>query len=174
MDQKLPARKPEWLRVKLNMNPESVNLTRMMRGLSLHTVCEEANCPNRAVCFRKGTATFMILGNHCTRNCTFCNVTKELPCPVDHQEPQHIAAAVRELKLRHVVITSVTRDDLPDGGSNHFADVIRAIKAEYPLGAPTRNEFKGAPERTAGYTCLSGSPVPIPAAGKYPSEEPCR
>ena len=134
MNQQVPFRKPEWLHVRTSSSPESMQVIRMLRTLSLHTVCEEANCPNRGECFRKRTATFMILGNHCTRNCTFCTVTKEQPCAVDPSEPQHIAEAVKELNLRHVVITSVTRDDLPDGGAGHFADVIRAIKAEFPVG----------------------------------------
>lgn len=136
MDQQLPARKPEWLRVRISSDPESTQVVRMLRTLSLHTVCEEANCPNRGECFRKRTATFMILGNHCTRNCTFCTVTKELPRAVDPNEPQHVAMAVKELNLRHVVITSVTRDDLPDGGARHFAEVIRAVKAAFPVDTP--------------------------------------
>lgn len=160
MDQQLPARKPEWLRAKINSSPESMQVIRMLRTLSLHTVCEEANCPNRGECFRKRTATFMILGNHCTRNCTFCTVTKELPCAVDPCEPQHVAAAVKELKLRHVVITSVTRDDLPDGGAQHFADVIRSIKAEFPVDAPVIEvlipDFQGS--KAALFTVIDAAP----------------
>ena len=135
MNQQLPARKPEWLRTRMNSGEESMRVTRMLRSLSLHTVCEEAKCPNRGECFGRRTATFMILGNRCTRNCTFCTVTKEPPCAVDPLEPRHVAEAVRKLALMHVVITSVTRDDLPDGGAGQFADVIRAVRTEYPAGA---------------------------------------
>jgi len=153
MDQPILSHKPEWLRVRINASEESAQVVRMLRELSLHTVCEEANCPNRGECFRRRTATFMILGNHCTRNCTFCTVTKELPCAVDPEEPRHVAEAVRELNLKHVVITSVTRDDLPDGGAGHFADVIRAIRGGSPGGAPVIEvlipDFKGSMEALA-------------------------
>ncbi|MEL7602456.1 MAG: lipoyl synthase [Bacillota bacterium] len=136
MNQKVSPRKPEWLRASINASAQSAQVIRLLRSLSLHTVCEEANCPNRGECFRRQTATFMILGNHCTRNCTFCTVTKQPPHAVDPDEPRHVAAAVKELNLRHVVITSVTRDDLPDGGARHFADVIQAIKNELRDAAP--------------------------------------
>lgn len=101
----------------------------ILRRLSLNTVCEEANCPNRMECFSKNTATFMILGNQCTRNCRFCNVTHAAPQAVDPEEPKKVAEAASELGLKHVVITSVTRDDLPDGGAKHFARVIKEINA---------------------------------------------
>lgn len=160
MNQQLPARKPEWLRARINSSPESMQVIRMLRTLSLHTVCEEAKCPNRGECFGKRTATFMILGNHCTRNCTFCTVTKEPPCAVDPREPQHVAEAVGELGLRHVVVTSVTRDDLPDGGARQFAEVIRAIKAESPAGAPVIEvlipDFQG--NRDALLTVVDAAP----------------
>ncbi len=136
MDRNSYTRKPEWLRIKIGSNPESNRVLRTLRTLSLHTVCEEANCPNRGECFRKRTATFMILGNNCTRNCTFCTVSKGSLCAVDADEPKHVAEAVRELALKHAVITSVTRDDLPDGGAEHFAAVIRAIKNEFKSRAP--------------------------------------
>lgn len=120
-------RKPDWLKVPLA--PEKLNEVKgMLKRLSLFTVCEEANCPNITDCFGRKTATFMILGNVCTRNCTFCNVTKGETMQVDLEEPARVARAVQELRLRHVVITSVTRDDLKDGGSGHFATVIREIK----------------------------------------------
>lgn len=128
-------RKPEWLKVKSNTGEESVRMERLLRGLALHTVCEEANCPNCGECFHKGTATFMILGSNCTRGCTFCAVTKCPPSPPDPAEPLHVAQAAKKLNLRHVVVTSVTRDDLPDGGAAHFAQVIRAIRKESG-GAP--------------------------------------
>lgn len=121
-------RKPDWLRIKFHGGKSREEVEEMLGRLSLHTVCEEANCPNMGECFSRRTATFMILGNFCTRNCTFCNVRKHVPQPVDPEEPMRVAQAVRELNLRHVVITSVTRDDLPDGGAGHFAEVIGKIK----------------------------------------------
>ncbi len=123
-------RKPEWLKAKSNTGLENTKVMEMLRSLHLHTVCEEAGCPNCGECFGKRTATFMILGRNCTRNCTFCTVSKAIPSPVDETEPQHIAEAVKQLGLRHVVITSVTRDDLPDGGAAHFVRVIEVIRAE--------------------------------------------
>ncbi len=123
------GRKPEWLRQKVRMNPETREMIQLLRRFQLNSVCEEAKCPNRSECFERRTATFMILGANCTRNCTFCTVTKGKVSPVDPEEPQRVAEAVRELGLKHVVITSVTRDDLPDGGAEHFAQVIRAIRA---------------------------------------------
>ncbi len=122
-------RKPEWLKIKINSNPENITeVKKMLSRLSLHTVCEEANCPNLMECFGKRTATFMIMGRTCSRNCRFCNVESNIPAPLDKDEPGHIADAVKELGLKHVVITSVTRDDLADGGASHFADTIRAVK----------------------------------------------
>lgn len=106
---------------------------KVLRSLSLHTVCESAHCPNIGECFGKGTATFLILGNVCTRNCGFCAIKKGKPLPVDPEEPLRVARAAQKLKLRHVVVTSVTRDDLPDGGASHFAKVIRAIRELLPF-----------------------------------------
>jgi len=120
--------KPEWLRIRVQSGGNYSEVENILKDLSLNTVCEEANCPNKMECFNRKTATFMILGRTCTRNCTFCNVEKNKPQPVDEDEPMHVAKAVRELNLRHVVITSVTRDDLPDGGADHFARVINEIK----------------------------------------------
>lgn len=125
-------RKPDWLRVKVQGSSTSHNVEAMVEGLSLHTVCVEANCPNRMECFNRKTATFMILGRHCTRNCAFCNVTHSEPSPVDSLEPEKVADAVVKLGLRHAVITSVTRDDLPDGGAAHFAAVVQAIRQKAP------------------------------------------
>ncbi|HHW49338.1 MAG TPA: lipoyl synthase [Clostridiaceae bacterium] len=122
------VRKPEWLKIKVQNTEELAEVERILRKLSLNTVCDEANCPNKMECFSKKTATFMILGRVCTRNCTFCNVSKEKPTVVDEEEPAHVAEAVKELGLRHVVITSVTRDDIPDGGSGHFAEVIKRVR----------------------------------------------
>lgn len=122
-------RKPEWLRIDLNKGRSLDYVKDILQRFSLNTVCEEANCPNRMECFSKKTATFMILGSQCTRNCTYCNVSHGATQPVDAEEPKNVAKAAAELGLKHVVITSVTRDDLPDGGAKHFAEVIRAIKA---------------------------------------------
>ncbi|MGE5629959.1 MAG: lipoyl synthase [Caulobacteraceae bacterium] len=121
-------RKPYWLRIDLNKGRSLDYVKDILKRFSLNTVCEEANCPNRMECFSKKTATFMILGSQCTRNCRFCNVTHGKPQPVDPEEPQNVAKATVELGLKHVVITSVTRDDLPDGGAGHFSEVIKAIK----------------------------------------------
>lgn len=121
-----------WLRRTL---PDQRVLDRMdalLEGLNLHTVCDSALCPNRGECFKKGTATFIILGNICTRNCGFCAVKKGKPLPLDPEEPYHIAQAARHLQLKHIVVTSVTRDDLPDGGAEHFAETIIEIKKQLP------------------------------------------
>ncbi len=126
----MQTRKPEWLKVRHRSTDEAMEVHKLLKKLSLHTVCQEASCPNIMECFGRKTATFMILGRICTRNCTFCNVEKNLPQPLDPQEPRNVAVAVAQLKLKHVVITSVTRDDLADGGSTHFADVIDAIRTQ--------------------------------------------
>jgi len=123
------ARLPEWLKRRA---PDPAVLARMKRlvdGLALHTVCESANCPNQGECFAQGTATFMILGDICTRNCTFCAVESSHPLPVDASEPEHLVEAVKRLGLTHAVITSVTRDDLDDGGASQFTRCIEAIRA---------------------------------------------
>jgi len=120
-------RKPDWL--KAEYNNESIDeMNEMLSTLNLNTVCNEAACPNRGECYRKHTATFLILGANCTRHCRFCNVTQACPKPIDQNEPNNIAEATQRLGLRHVVITSVTRDDLPDGGAAHFANVTGAVK----------------------------------------------
>lgn len=124
-------KKPEWL--KVNFNQEAVNeVSELMARLKLNTVCKEANCPNLGECYKKHTATFMILGRQCTRNCRFCNVVHGKPEPVDPMEPENLAEAAAKLGLKHVVITSVTRDDLPDGGAAHFAACIQAIREISP------------------------------------------
>lgn len=122
-------RKPEWLRIKLDQGRNLDYVKAILTKFSLNTVCEEANCPNRMECFSKKTATFMILGSQCSRNCRFCNVSHGELQKVDPNEPQNVASAALELGLKHVVITSVTRDDIEDGGAAHFSEVIRAIKA---------------------------------------------
>ena len=120
--------KPEWLRKKITLSSLREVEEIIARG-KLHTVCQEAMCPNIGECFSRKQATFMILGRLCTRHCTFCNVSKERPLPPDPLEPIHVAESVKAMGLRHVVITSPTRDDLPDGGAQHFADTVRAVKA---------------------------------------------
>ncbi len=121
-------RKPDWLRVKIRKGKNLNYVKGILQQLSLNTVCEEANCPNRLECFSKRTATFMILGNQCSRNCRFCNVSHQELQAVDPKEPSRVAEAAVRLGLKHVVITSVTRDDLPDGGAKHFAETIGAIR----------------------------------------------
>lgn len=123
-------RKPEWIRSQLASKDKIKKVDKILRDNCLVTVCEEANCPNRGECFCRGTATFMIMGGICTRNCRFCNVKHGKPNSLDLDEPQKIAHAVKEMKLRYVVITSVDRDDLDDGGANHFANCIKAIRAQ--------------------------------------------
>jgi len=130
---KTPAqKKPPWLKKRVSTGRGYHRVVKLLRKCSLHTVCEEALCPNLGECFSNGTATFMILGDHCTRNCRFCAVNKGTPEPPNKEEPQKVANAVKELGLQYTVITSVTRDDLPDGGSGHFADTIHAIKHQNP------------------------------------------
>ena len=124
--------KPEWLKVKMGNGIKRAEVEEILKRLSLHTVCEQASCPNIMECFGRKTATFMILGKVCTRNCTFCDVQKGFPGEVDADEPLHVAQAVKELKLRHVVITSVTRDDLADGGAGHYASVIEKVRELNP------------------------------------------
>ena len=120
--------KPDWLRIRVQGDHKLSETEDILKRLSLNTVCEEANCPNRMECFNKKTATFMILGRMCTRNCTFCNVEKNLPQQVNPEEPKNVARAAAEMNLKHVVITSVTRDDLSDGGAGHFAKVIEELR----------------------------------------------
>lgn len=124
-------RKPEWLRVRYNQEAVA-EVAQLLGELKLNTVCKEANCPNLGECYRKHTATFMILGSQCTRNCRFCNVTPGHPLPPDPDEPENVAAAAKKLGLRHVVLTCPTRDDLPDGGAEQFARTVRAIRAACP------------------------------------------
>lgn len=125
-------RKPEWIRVKMQGGTVSNKVNSLISDLSLNTVCNEANCPNRMECYERGTATFMILGRNCTRNCTFCNVTREMPDKVNPEEPENVAEAVAKLGLRHAVITSVTRDDLGDQGAKQFARVVEEIRKTTP------------------------------------------
>jgi lipoyl synthase len=126
-------RKPEWLKIKLTQGENFKELKQIMRGKTLHTVCEEAKCPNIHECWANRTATFMILGSICTRACRFCAVTSGKPTELDLQEPGRVAEAVVQMGLQHVVVTSVARDDLADGGSSVFADTIAAVKQASPL-----------------------------------------
>jgi len=125
-------RKPTWMRVKINDTAKFNRVNRILETTGLNTVCVEANCPNRLDCFSRKTATFMILGRTCTRNCRFCNVTPGYPDQVDPDEPAKVARAINTLGLKHAVVTSVTRDDLSDGGAGHFARVVEAVRALNP------------------------------------------
>ncbi|MEN7972777.1 MAG: lipoyl synthase [Verrucomicrobiota bacterium] len=126
--QEKPERLPEWLRRPIQTDHAYAEVQGVLRKSGLHTVCEDSKCPNRHECWNHGTATIMILGNICTRNCRFCNVATGQPTGVDLEEPQRVAGAVETMKLKHVVITSVTRDDLSDGGADIFARTITAVK----------------------------------------------
>ena len=130
--QPLPERKPGWLKVRAPGGPNYLRLKHLMRDLDLHTVCEEAHCPNVGECWEHGTATFMILGDVCTRNCAYCAVAHGRPPKFDAAEPERVARAVAEMSLQHAVITSVDRDDLPDFGAWAFAETIRQIKQQVP------------------------------------------
>lgn len=130
LDEKL--KKPEWIRAKLPNGQRFNEIKQILREQKLHTVCEEATCPNIGECFSKGTATFMIMGDICTRRCPFCDVGHGRPNPLDANEPKHLAETVAALKLKYVVITSVDRDDLRDGGAQHFADCISEIRKLSP------------------------------------------
>jgi lipoyl synthase len=128
-----PLPKPSWIRVRAaSPNSRFYEIKRILREQKLHTVCEEASCPNIAECFGKGTATFMILGDICTRRCPFCDVAHGRPLAPDAEEPRHLAQTIARLELKYVVITSVDRDDLRDGGAQHFVDCIRAVRAASP------------------------------------------
>ncbi|ASL27832.1 lipoyl synthase [Azotobacter chroococcum] len=125
-------RKPDWIRVRMPASPEVDRIKQLLRQHKLHSVCEEASCPNLGECFAGGTATFMIMGDICTRRCPFCDVGHGRPNPLDPDEPKNLAVAVADLRLKYVVITSVDRDDLRDGGAQHFADCLREIRRLSP------------------------------------------
>jgi lipoic acid synthetase len=127
-----PLKKPEWIRVKAGNSQAFYEVKRRLREHNLHTVCEEASCPNIGECFGKGTATFMILGELCTRRCPFCDVAHGRPKPPDAEEPLNLARTIAAMQLKYVVITSVDRDDLRDGGAQHFADCIGAVRSHSP------------------------------------------
>jgi lipoic acid synthetase len=128
----VPLKKPDWIRVKAGNSQAFYEVKRKLREHKLHTVCEEASCPNIGECFGKGTATFMILGDLCTRRCPFCDVAHGRPQPPATDEPANLASTIADLGLKYVVITSVDRDDLRDGGAGHFADCVRAVRSRSP------------------------------------------
>ena len=147
-----PQKKPDWIRVKAANSPRFQEIKRILRENNLHSVCEEASCPNIGECFSKGTATFMIMGDLCTRRCPFCDVAHGRPKPLDQDEPRHLGETIAALRLKYVVITSVDRDDLRDGGSQHFVDCIRAVRE---LSPETKIEiltpdFRGRLDRALG------------------------
>jgi len=127
-----PKRKPEWIRAKAPVTPEVMRLKGLLREHNLHTICEEAACPNLGECFTHGTATFLIMGQICTRRCPFCDVAHGKPDPLDENEPAHLAKTIAAMQLKHVVVTSVDRDDLRDGGAAHFRACIKEIRAQSP------------------------------------------
>jgi lipoic acid synthetase len=127
-----PKRKPDWIRSKVPSNPEVSRLKALLREHQLHTICEEAACPNLGECFTQGTATFLIMGQICTRRCPFCDVAHGKPDPLDQNEPAHLAKTIAAMKLKHVVVTSVDRDDLRDGGAAHFRECIKEIRSQSP------------------------------------------
>jgi lipoic acid synthetase len=144
-----PLRKPEWIRVRAGGGERFTEIKQILREAKLHTVCEEASCPNIGECFGHGTATFMIMGDLCTRRCPFCDVAHGRPQPLDPDEPRHLGETIARMALKYVVITSVDRDDLRDGGAGHFVECIRSVRA---LSPATRIEiltpdFRGRLER---------------------------
>lgn len=144
-----PKRKPDWIRAQSQGHPEVQRIKKMLREYELHTVCEEAACPNLGECFAHGTATFLIMGNICTRRCPFCDVAHGRPDALDDNEPHHLAQTIAAMQLNHVVVTSVDRDDLRDGGAEHFTRCISEIRRQSPA---TRIEvlvpdFRGRMER---------------------------
>lgn len=153
-------RHPEWLKVRAPGGEGFVETKRVVQALDLHTVCEEAHCPNVAECWGHKTATFMLLGDVCTRNCGYCAVAHGRPVAVDPDEPERVAVAVEQLGLRHVVVTSVDRDDLADGGAGHFAATARAIKQRLPSCAieVLTPDFKG--DRVA-LACVVDAPIDV-------------
>ncbi len=146
--QKKINRLPPWFKIRLATNQNSTEVRTLIRTNNLHTVCQSAACPNKTECWNSRTATFMILGDICTRNCGFCNISKGMPSDLDIQEPARIAAAAASLQLKYIVITSVTRDDLPDGGASLFAETVSVIRTENPESRVEvlTPDFKGSKE----------------------------
>jgi lipoic acid synthetase len=155
---KLLIRKPRWLKRRLPTGPEYEYVRGLLKKSRLHTVCQEAKCPNIWECFSRRTSTFLIMGPSCTRNCRFCAVAHGLPVPVDLGEPERVAEAAQSMGLSYVVVTSVTRDDLPDGGASHFAKTIREIRKRMPemLAEVLIPDFQGS--RDAFHTVLKAHP----------------
>lgn len=154
----ISTRKPPWLRRRLPSGPDYEKVRTMIDRGKLHTVCQEANCPNQFECFSAHTATFLILGSTCTRHCTFCNIEGGEPGPVDFDEPRRVAEAAAKMNLRYVVVTSVTRDDLKDGGAGHFSATIQALREAIP-GVEVEvliPDFQG--DRSALETVLAARP----------------
>ncbi len=152
------TRFPPWLKKRLPQGERTREVSDLLGDLRVHTVCQSAHCPNLCECFERGTATFMILGDVCSRNCHFCAVDSAEPRPLDPDEPANVAEAARRLGLRYVVITSVTRDDLPDGGSRHFADTVREVRARAAAQVEAlTSDFQGDPD--AIDTVLAAGPV---------------
>ena len=156
-----PLRKPEWIRVRAGGGGRFTEIKEILREMKLHTVCEEASCPNIGECFGHGTATFMIMGDLCTRRCPFCDVAHGRPDPLDPDEPRHLGETIARLALKYVVITSVDRDDLRDGGAGHFVDCIRSVRE---LSPATRIEiltpdFRGRLDRALAV--LDGGPPDV-------------
>ncbi len=141
-------RRPEWLKTRLPVGDNYLHIKRLLRSSELHTVCEEANCPNIGECFSQRTATFLILGDVCTRGCRFCNVEKGVAMPLDFDEPERVAKAAKDMGLKHIVVTSVTRDDIPDGGASVYAMTISAIRKYNPESTieVLIPDFKGSDE----------------------------
>jgi len=127
-----PTKKPDWIRIRIPASPHVANLKKILRDNKLVTVCEEASCPNLPECFTHGTATFMIMGDKCTRRCSFCDVAHGRPDPLDPNEPENLAKTIAQMGLKYVVITSVDRDDLRDGGASHFSACLKAIREKNP------------------------------------------
>jgi lipoic acid synthetase len=146
-----PARFPPWLRKRVPTGPEAAEVRRLLADLGLATVCSGAHCPNLPECYARGTATFLVLGRRCTRSCRFCAIEKAPPEPLRDDEPQAVAEAAARLALRHVVVTSVTRDDLSDGGAGHFARTIRAVRSRLPQAVTEvlTPDFQGRKESVA-------------------------
>lgn len=144
-------RKPPWLKVTAFSGHGYERVSHLLTDQSLNTVCQEANCPNRGECFNRGTATFLIMGPQCTRNCRFCNIQTGRPAPLDPDEPGRVAQVAARLKLRHVVVTSVTRDDLPDGGAGHFAATVSELRRLLPEASIEllTPDFRDCPEAPA-------------------------
>ncbi|MBX7157993.1 MAG: lipoyl synthase [Verrucomicrobiae bacterium] len=146
-----PGRKPDWFRLKLPTSPQYQQTTDLIRDLKLHTVCESARCPNRWECWSRGTATFMVAGDRCTRNCGFCSVATAKPFALEADEPMRVAEAVARLHLRHVVITMVARDDLKDGAAAHVAETVQAVREKNPgiIIEVLTSDFQGEEEDIA-------------------------